>query len=303
MRENVTERANAKINLFLEVTSRRPDGYHIIDGIMQSVTLADTVTVSWEPSDRTEVTLRAPGAAPGMPTDMTNLACRAAAGFLASAGRTGIVEILLEKRIPMAAGLAGGSSDAAAVLRALNRLTGTPLTDGELCAVASGLGADVPFCVRGGAMRTQGIGELLTPVPCLSGCRVVIACAGEGVSTPWAYRRLDELYADFRVPRAVDAGVNALIRVLREQDPVRAAGEMRNLFEEAVVPERPFVARIRERMIRCGAIRAMMSGSGPSVFGIFQKEDDGAENTVRALTDEGIPAWLCVPAAEELSGS
>lgn len=303
MSVHISEKANAKINLFLDVLSRRPDGYHTIDGVMQSVTLSDLVTVSWEPSAETRITLRAAGSAGEMPTDGKNLAWRAAEHFLRQTCQTGTVDILLEKHIPMAAGLAGGSSDAAAVLRALNRLTGAKCSPDDLCGIGSALGADVPFCIRGGATRTQGIGDRMTPIRGLAGCKLVVACGGEGISTPWAYGGLDELYGNFLPARKSDPALESLICALGEGDLSGACEHMKNVFEEAVVPVRPYVSKIREIMTRSGAIRAMMSGSGPSVFGVFREDTDDAETALEALSREGIPAWICSPAEEVFSES
>lgn len=144
-----TERANAKINLYLDMVGRRENGYHDLYTLMQTVSLCDLISVDFRPSIHTSITLQASGN-DKMPLDCRNLAWRAAELFLQRAERSGEVRIIIEKHIPMAAGLAGGSTDAAAVLRALNKLTGDPLTVEELCEIGAKLGADVPFCVVGG---------------------------------------------------------------------------------------------------------------------------------------------------------
>ena len=290
----------AKINLFLDVTGKRENGYHEIDGIMQSVTLSDTVTVGFEEAEKTEIRLTAEGN-PDMPTDSRNLAFRAAEKLLDASAVSGRVEIHIQKKIPMAGGLAGGSTDAAAVLRALNRLLPTPLPIGRLCEIGGRLGADVPFCVVGGAMRTRGIGDLLAPVPSMPSCHIVIARRGEGVSTPWAYGKLDEIYADFTDRSLCPAsGLDCLLDALDCGSLDGVCASVYNIFEDVVAAEKPDVTAIREEMLRRGARVSRMSGSGPCVFGIFDSEDAAAcaRDSLLAL---GADAYLCAPFAQNFS--
>ena len=294
--ERTTEPAYAKINLLLQIVGKRTDGYHLLDGVMQTVSLFDTVTVALEPAKESTICLTAEGN-PAMPTDGRNLAYRAAETLLKAAKRTGQVQIHIEKRIPMAGGLAGGSTDAAATLRALNRLLGTPLTMEELCAIGASLGADVPFCIRGGAMRTQGIGDLLTPCAGLPDCHLVIACAGEGVSTPAAYKELDERYGNYQ---PVDLKTEAFLQALQRGDLSDICARMENLFEEIIPQHNEFVGIIRQTLRECGAVSAMMSGSGPSVFGIFKTEEE-AENGKTTLQKIGVSGAICAPVNKEFS--
>lgn len=301
--------APAKINLFLDVTARRPDGYHEIAGVMQSISLCDTVTVEvTEPtgmylcslSNHTTgaetITLTCTN--PDLPTDSRNLAWRAAEKFFAATGR-GCKNLLIhiEKRIPAAAGMAGGSTDAAAVLVGLNDLFGHPLTPSALCEVGLTLGADVPFCIMGGAQITEGIGEALTPITPMPACELVVACGGEGVSTPAAYKALDNLYGNFNpaayTPRSRE--LSTLKSALWQGDLTALCGSTFNLFESVVLPDRPVARQIKETLQACGAVTAMMSGSGPSVFGVFPKGDGSAEKAREALEALGIPAWVCEP--------
>ena len=301
--------APAKINLFLDITARRPNGYHEIAGVMQSVSLSDTVTL--EVTDPTGMYLcslggHAAGAEtvtltctkPDLPTDSRNLAWRAAEKFFAATGR-GCKNLLIhiEKNIPAAAGMAGGSTDAATVLVGLNQLFDYPLTTDQLCEVGLTLGADVPFCIRGGAMITEGIGEILTPITPMPACDLVVACGGEGVSTPAAYKALDTLYGDFApaayTPRSRE--LSALKSALWQGDLTALCGSVFNLFESVVLPDRPVARQIKETLLASGAITAMMSGSGPSVFGVFPKGDGAAQRARDALTALGIPAWVCEP--------
>lgn len=300
MKRTETTLANAKINLFLNVVGRRADGYHLIDGVMQSVTLSDRVTVGFSPAPNTRITLTA-GGNREMPTDMTNLACRAASRYLEAAGICGGVEIHLEKQIPMAAGLAGGSADAAAVLRLLDRICGEPLGVEALCKLGATLGADVPFCLCGGAMRTEGIGEILTPCAGMPDCFLVVACAGTGVSTPWAYGQLDSRPGGFPEPRETGKRVEKLIHALQEHDLSAICGQMENVFEPVVAGVNPFVGQIKRIMKDSGALASMMSGSGPSVFGVFNAEEK-AVAACRLLAENGIKWHLCCPAKEEFSG-
>lgn len=291
-----TERANAKINLSLDIVSRRENGYHNLVSVMQTVSLCDLVTVDFTPSVHTSITLSASGNST-MPCDCRNLAWRAAEKFLLAAGRTGEVRIFLEKHIPMAAGLAGGSTDAAAVLRALNRLCGSPLDTSALCEIGATLGADVPFCVLGGCAKVTGIGEELSPLPTMPDAVLVVACGGEGVSTPWAYAKLDELHGDFADARDLPDRPAQIVSDFREGGILRACARFYNIFEEVVPTERPEVNRIKARMNESGAAFSMMSGSGPSVFGVFP-DAGSAERCVEILRESGAAAFVCHPTAK-----
>ncbi len=305
----ITLSAPAKINLFLDITGRRPDGYHTITGVMQAVSLCDTVTVEvTEPTGMYLCSMGAHSAGaetitltctnPDLPTDSRNLAWRAAEKFFAATGR-GCKNLLIhiEKRIPAAAGMAGGSTDAAAVLVALNELFDHPLTIEALCEVGLTLGADVPFCIKGKAHITEGIGERLTPITPMPECELVVACGGEGVSTPAAYKALDTLYGNFdpAVYTPHTEGLSALKTALWQGNLTALCGSAFNLFESVVLPERPVARGIKETLLNAGAITAMMSGSGPSVFGVFPKGEGSAQRAREALEAEGIPAWICEP--------
>ena len=295
--KHTSERAMAKINLCLDVTGKRENGYHEIDGVMQSVTLSDLLTVGFEEGDHTEICLTAEGN-PDMPTDSRNLAYRAAERLLEAAKVAGRVEIHIQKRIPMAGGLAGGSTDAAAVLRALNRLLPEPLSMERLCEIGGRLGADVPFCTVGGAMRTQGIGDLLTPVPSMPDCYLVIARRGEGVSTPWAYGKLDGIYANFADRTVCPAsGLETLLGSLESGSLEEVCASVYNIFEDVVAAEKQDVTLLREEMLRHGALTAHMSGSGPSVFGIFATEQEASEAR-DSLLNLGADAFVCTPFAQ-----
>lgn len=288
-----TERANAKINLFLDVVGRRENGYHNIVSIMQTVSLCDVIGVDYRPAPQLSIRLYASGN-DSMPTDCRNLAWRAAELYLGAIGQSGEVTITVEKHIPMAAGLAGGSSDAAAVLRAMNRLCGNRLSTDELCALGAKLGADIPFCIVGGGALVTGIGEILEPIDPMPQCHLVVACMGEGISTPWGYGKLDELHGNFAVPKAPDERPALLCRAMRENTLLEHTSCLFNIFEEIVPALRPHVGEIKDVMSRHGALCSMMSGSGPSVFGIFPDAQSGAL-AVNALQSIGAAAFLCHP--------
>ncbi len=288
-----TEYASAKINLYLNVVGKRPNGYHDLVSLMQTVSLCDVLTVDFEPAEETEITLRASGN-DQMPTDRRNLAWKAAEAFLNQAGLAGKVSICIEKHIPMAAGLAGGSADAAAVLRGLNRLCGSPLSTEVLCQLGAQLGADVPFCIVGGTALVTGIGDNLAAISCMPKTPLVVACMGEGVSTPWAYGALDERNNSFENLLKEDPQAEKMLQALDAQDISAISAQCFNLFETVVPPVQPYVDILKQTMTQHGAIRSMMSGSGPSVFGIFKDEKD-AQAACNTLKEMGAAAAACYP--------
>ena len=270
----VYEKAYAKINLHLNVTAKRQDGFHDIETVMQTVSLCDELAVSLSPSDRAEAHLSVCGA--DLPTDRGNIALRTAELYLARSGKVGRVDISLVKRIPVAAGLAGGSADAAATLRALNRLFNSYFSESELLALAAELGSDVPFCLLGGRAVCRGRGEQIEPIASPTDLHFVIAVAdGEQVSTPAAYRALDDMYSDF------DGSV-------KHETPDLT--KLYNIFENAVLPTCSKAEMLKERMIKLGATASLMSGSGPSIFGIFDSEFS-AKAAAEAISKEGARAY------------
>lgn len=282
--DKIILKANAKINLFLEVCEKRPDSYHNIDSVMQSVSLHDVITIT--KSDTIKLTNDK-----GLPNDEKNIAFKAARMFF---DYTEIIQgaiIDIQKNIPISAGLAGGSSNAAAVLKGLNELYETNLSADTLCALGSRLGADVPFCIRGGTYVTKGIGDIFTPCSKLTDCFLVISKAGEGISTPFAYKEIDQSRPfDFNTYKKSDNLVNAL----NNGSMVDVCKNMYNAFESIVCPIRPLVDEQKITLIKNGAVTAMMSGSGPSVFGIFTDETN-AKKAHEALKAMGCDAHLCIP--------
>ena len=288
-----TERANAKINPYLDVVGVREDGYHNIVSIMQTVSLCDLVTVDFHSDVHTSIHISASGN-DQMPTDCRNLAWRAAEKYLQRVQRSGSVQIIIQKNIPMAAGLAGGSADAAAVLRALNHLCGSPLSVEELCKVGVTLGADVPFCICGGSALVEGIGERLSAIPAMPHGYLVVACRGEGVSTPWAYGALDEKYEKCYSQSTATEAVRRITEEWQNQSLLTSCARFYNVFEEVVPAVQGHVEALKQIMRGGGAVQAMMSGSGPSVFGIFEGQEAAFEACAR-LREAGAAAFVCHP--------
>ncbi|MBQ8357300.1 MAG: 4-(cytidine 5'-diphospho)-2-C-methyl-D-erythritol kinase [Clostridia bacterium] len=282
----LTIAANAKINLYLDVTGKRPDGYHDLVTVMQSISLADTLTFVRVAGEG--IKLDTGGV---LPADDSNLICRAARAYFAKTGKPFGLAVKLDKKIPMQAGMGGGSADAAATLRALNAMDGNRLTAAELCEIGAGLGADVPFCVVGGTRLCKGIGEVMEPVPNRLNGTLVVAIGGEGVSTPRAFAALDDLHGDFR-ETAGDANPAALLDAMENGDLHAAAPHFRNRFEEVIEPIRPAVGQIKEILRAQGAVAAMMSGTGPSVWGLFDTSAQ-AEQAKVALIQAGARAFVC----------
>lgn len=260
--------APAKVNLFLRVLGRRPDGYHEIESLFAPISLSDrlSLTATAEPGVR----LACPGS--GLPEDESNLAFRAARLFLEAAGSDGGLDVILTKRIPVAAGLGGGSSDAAAVLRGANQLFGRPLSQSRLEELALRLGADVPFFIRGRPALARGVGELLEPVE-VPPFHLALVNPGFEVSTAWVYGRLDRPLT----------GAPPLVRMTGLK--VESFSEIEPLGNdlEAVVEEAfPVVRELRLGLLAAGANLARMSGSGPTVFGLFESRDQ-AERALASL--------------------
>ncbi len=286
---NITLLAHAKINLWLDIKSKRVDGYHNIESIMQTVSLCDELTI--ERLDRGKgITMRCDDNS--LDCGRTNLCTRAAETFLSSVGINEYsISIDLKKRIPISAGLGGGSTDAAAVIRALNKLFELRLSVDELCRIGVKVGADVPFCIRGKTAVVRGIGDILEECEKMPKCPILIACDGESVSTPEAYGMMDELYGDFtsRTKSAYE-----LADTFKSGDISKIANGFYNIFESAILKKRPRAQYLKDFMLSSGALNALMSGSGPSVFGVYD-ELAKAEAAADELKHNGIKAVVCEP--------
>ena len=283
------EKAYAKINLHLDVVGKREDGFHDIKTVMHSVSLYDAITVTVAPAREISIRLFVEGAG-FLPTDSKNLAYRAASLFLERLGVGADVKIKLVKRIPVSAGLAGGSSDAAAVLRALNRLYKRPFTTKALMKMGAELGSDVPYCIVGKTALCEGRGERVTKIDCSPSINVVIAGSDERVSTPEAYASLDADHNDFL---NYDSEKNAsllesLIVDLKEDGSVKT--HLFNVFESSVLKKCPKSVKLKELLLSLGAEASMMSGSGPAVFGVFETAED-AKSACEKLISLGYRAY------------
>lgn len=288
--EKIEQYGFAKINLHLDVTGRRPDGFHCVKTVMQSVSLCDKVTLALRSDGEISVSCNAGG----VPLDDSNLAARAVRAYCREAGRFFGADITIEKNIPVAAGLGGGSADAAATLKAIRKADSFGMRTASFYGVASELGSDVPFCIAGGTMLGEGKGDILRPLSDMPPCTIVIARGAQGVSTPAAYRMLDEKYSDFADGAYEPRSIVVLRRALDDGDIYGVAANMYNIFEGPVSSIRPEVAQIRSEMLSGGAIGAMMSGSGPSVFGIFTDPSLAAKVAER-LRAKDIFACVCKP--------
>ncbi len=269
MRDMVTMEAPAKINLYLEVGARRGDGYHGVRTVMQAVDLCDVVEVKVAGGGGT-VVLEVKGEAP---VGADNLCHRAALAFLEAAGVRWDVRMRLEKRIPLAAGLGGGSSDAAAVLRGLNFLAGEALVREELLRLAASLGTDVPFFLVGGTALGEGRGERVTPLVQAPPLPLVLANPGVPLPTPEVYRRFDEVGGG----EPPGGGVEAMGEALRGGEVRRVASLLFNSLQPAACALVPQVGALLEHALWAGAEGALVSGSGPTVFALTGDEGRAAE--------------------------
>lgn len=259
---SVKVKAYAKINLMLDIISTRKDGYHDLFMIMQSINLYDTVTISETKSKKITITCNIDD----IPLDEKNIAYKAAdAFFKANKIKNKGINIDIVKRIPHQAGLAGGSADGAAVLVALNELLGTNLSDDELCDIGVKIGADVPFCIKGGTLLAQGIGDVLHKVKPLRKCFILIAKPDYGVNTGKAYALFD---SNGKIHTPDKFG---MLCAMQNRDLNEICAKMENVFEQFI--EVPNKVDIKEVMRNNDALGVCMSGSGPTVFGIFDEKE------------------------------
>ena len=271
--------APAKINLTLDIFGKRENGYHEISSVMQKISIYDRITVSESKREGIHITTNVGY----VPTDERNLCYKAARLYFEEAGITGNVDIDIRKKIPVAAGLAGGSSDAAAVLKALEAIYGA-LSD-RLCSIAPKIGADVAFCLADSPCLCTGIGEILTPLESrAAGIHVVAAKNVRGLSTPYMYSKYDEL------GEGAHSDTNAVIKALAKGSAGEIAPLLHNDFEKAAFLEKPEIKRLKNRFLESGALGALMSGSGPTVFGIFSSGKE-ASDFGNKLYSEGIQTF------------
>ncbi|MGE5632323.1 MAG: 4-(cytidine 5'-diphospho)-2-C-methyl-D-erythritol kinase [Caulobacteraceae bacterium] len=256
---NQVGKAAAKINLAIDVLRKRPDGYHDVVMIMQSVALFDTITIRVVKGDIKITTNSAK-----IPTDRTNIVYKAAEYLKTKYNVKDGVIINIDKNIPVAAGLAGGSADAAVTLKLLNKAWDLRLSKNELLEAGKKLGSDVPFCIQGGTALAEGLGERLTPLPGIPDCYILLAKPSVSISTKEVYEglRMEEI--------KIRPDIKEMIKCIEEGELAGIASNMRNVLETVTVRKCPQIEELKSKLVEYGALGSMMSGSGPTVFGIFK---------------------------------
>lgn len=276
-------KALGKINLGLDVLGKRPDGYHDVRMVMQTIYLYDQITIT----KRKESGIGLSTNLFYLPVNENNLAYRAAKLLMDEFEIRSGVDIFLEKHIPVAAGMAGGSSNAAAVLYGINRMFDLGLSMEELMKRGVSLGADVPYCIMRGTVLAEGIGEILTPLPPMPRCQIVVAKPPVSVSTKMVYEKIDSR----RIVEHPD--IDGITEGLKEGDVTKIASRMGNVLEQVTVEEYPVIDKIKKLMNEDGAKGAMMSGSGPTVFGIFT-EKSLAKKAALKIREAGLAKQVYV---------
>lgn len=295
--------APAKINLHLEIIGDRPDGYHELVMILQSIDLADEIHI--EASDNQAISVRCPH--PEVPLDKSNIAYKAAelmaAEFPDVFARYGGVKITINKRIPVAAGLAGGSTNAAAVLVGIDLLWKLGLTQSELEELGAQLGSDVPFCVAGGTAIATGRGEQLSVLPSLDNIYIVLGkYRSLAVSTPWAYKTYRQQFGDSYLKdtgslsaRAAAIHSGPIVKAILNKDATEIAQKLHNDLERVVLPAYPQVLQLRQTFASAGVLGTMMSGSGPSIFAICESQQQAEKVKLQVretLADEDLELFV-----------
>lgn len=277
--KTVTEKAYAKINLALDITGRLPNGYHTVRMIMETISIHDDLRISLSdtPGIRLSCEMESETLAVAeLSCGEDNLIVRSARRLLTAAADRGVIsaslveqtglDMHLTKRIPMAAGLAGGSTDAAAALRGINRLLDLRFSDDELCETGVKIGADVPYCIRGGSRLAEGIGEQLSVLPDIPDAHLLIAKPDIDVSTAYVYKRIDES------TDIVHPDIDGMIMAMDHDDISGIASRLGNVLRDVTCEEHTIVPELENTMKESGALGALMSGSGPTVYGIFDDE-------------------------------
>lgn len=277
MDHSIVLKSYGKINLGLDVLRRREDGYHEVRMIMQTVGLYDVLTMKKRKDDKIEMTCNLSF----LPTDERNLVYKAVKLIKDKYHIKDGVEINLSKRIPVAAGMAGGSSNCAAALKGMNQLFDLGLSIDELCEIGVTLGADVPYCIWGGTALSEGIGEKLSRVDAMPDCYILIAKPGISVSTAFVYKNLD-LPALSKYP-----DIDGMLECLKEKDLTGICDRLENVLETVTIKEYPIIEKVKKHLMDQGAKGALMSGSGPTIFAIFEdkKTADDAMESLRSIED------------------
>lgn len=277
----ITRKAYAKINLGLDVIGKRDDGYHLVKMIMQNVDIYDTL--SFEDNATGEINLKADSET--VPTDGSNLICKVASQLKEEFGVKSGVNITLEKRIPVAAGMAGGSTDGAAAYLALNQLWELGLSKEDLCKRAVKLGADIPYCIIGGTALSEGIGEELTVLKDAPDFYLVVAKPAIAVSTGWVYTELDSS----EIARHPD--IDAIREAIEAGDVRAMCDNIHNVLEPVTTGKYEVIKDIEKLLEDNGAIRAFMTGSGPTVFAVYESKEE-AEKGYKAVEKSGLAPEL-----------
>ncbi len=279
--ERIIMTAPAKINLMLDVTGKRDDGYHTLDTVMQSISLCDTVEILRNSSGAITVDCTNKSVPCGESAEK-NIAFKAAMSFYGFTGISDIgLHIKIEKRIPSQAGLGGGSADGAAVIAGMNILYGTGLSYNQLFSIGVKAGADIPFCIIGGTKLCKGIGEIISPAPPLEDCFIVIGKGGVGISTAEAYKKIDRLsLSDEQNSLMYDSTLCSLKKTCG------------NIFE--TVTENKNVSKIKKICADNGAVYSAMSGSGSAVFGLFREQKEAADCSL-CLKEQNFFSEVCKP--------
>ena len=282
MQNKIQLKAYGKINLGLDVIRKREDGYHDLDMIMQTVNVYDDIIITKTESSNE---IRVVTDKEVLSNGKDNLAYMAAKMLFDEFAITQGVEIRINKRIPIAGGMAGGSADCAATLKGINQMFALGLTQKELMERGVKLGADVPYCVMGGTAIARGIGEKLTPLPAPPKCHVIIAKPPVSVSTAYVYGRIkpDSIKKRPYIEKMADS--------IRKQDLPKLSQLLNNVMEDVTVPEYPIIQEIKDVMLEGGALNSIMSGSGPTVFGLFD-DFHSAKLVIKQLEDNKLTEQL-----------
>lgn len=275
----IIKRAYGKLNLSLDIVGKREDGYHLVCMVMQTVDLYDELTI--QKTDKPGIQLTTDR--PDLPTNEDNLIYKAAKLLFDEFQIKGGVSIHLKKQIPIAAGMAGGSADCAATLLGINTLFDLKLTEQDLQKRAVTMGADIPYCIMGGTALSEGIGEVLTPISPVPDCHVLLVKPNIDISTKWVYQTLrwNTLTSH--------PDTKKMLSALEAQSLSEVSATMENVLETVTIPAYPVIASIKEKLLSLGAINAMMSGSGPTVFGLFP--DQGAGEKAYSICKELYPDY------------
>lgn len=288
----IIKRAYGKLNLSLDIVGKREDGYHLVCMVMQTVDLYDELTI--QKTDKPGIQLTTDR--PDLPTNEDNLIYKAAKLLFDEFQIKGGVSIHLKKQIPVAAGMAGGSADCAATLLGINTLFDLKLTEQDLQKRAVTMGADIPYCIMGGTALSEGIGEVLTPISPVPDCHVLLVKPNIDISTKWVYQTLrwNTLTSH--------PDTKKMLSALEAQSLSEVSSTMENVLETVTIPAYPVIASIKEKLLSLGAINAMMSGSGPTVFGLFPEQAAGekAYSICKELYPDYQVEWTRFISREEI---